>query len=91
LPAPRDEDRIFIEYLGMMDKPEYAARWEQKSREFAAKKILPIESGGGSGGKLIVIDNLRHTDRTSIHQAISNHLGTPLGGDETTTITSEGE
>ena len=85
IPASNEADRIFIKYLGMLDKPEYAERWKQKQIEFSRLGLLPIEQGGGKAGKLIVIDHQRHQDRSSIMTELKKHLGQPLADEDTTT------
>lgn len=88
--AETERDDVYIEYLGMLDKPEYMARWKQKQQEYAERGLLPIEQGGGRGGKLIVLDHLRHPDSKSIYTELRKHLGQPLADDEPGD-TSEGE
>jgi CRISPR-associated protein Csd1 len=82
IPAVNDADRVFIEYLGMLDKPDYVARWKQKQAEFELFGLLPIERGGGPKGKLIVIDHQRHPDRSSIITELKKYLGQPLSEDD---------
>jgi CRISPR-associated protein Csd1 len=85
IPAEKDADRIFIEYLGMMDKPEYADRWKSKQEEYAKIGLLPIGAGGGRFGKLIVLDHINHPDKTFIYNELHKHLGQPLADDDETT------
>jgi CRISPR-associated protein Csd1 len=78
-------DNIFIEYLGMLDKSEYVERWKQKQQEYNAIGLLPIETGGGDAGKLIVIDHQRHRDFTTIYTELKKQLGRPLADEDSTT------
>lgn len=91
VPADGQVDRVFIEYLGRLDDPKYVERWQQKQAEFEKIGLLPIERGGGQGGKLIVIDHQRHPDRVSIWAELEKHLGQPLADDESDTTSQEGE
>lgn len=90
VPSDRHADRVYIEYLGMLDKPEYAARWKQKQAEFEKIGLLPIEDGGGPAGKLLVIDHQRHPNRADIFSALQQHFGRPQA-DEAGKTTQEGE
>ncbi len=77
-------DHIFIEYLGMLDTPEYVDRWKQKLEEYRSIGLLPIDEGGGKAGKLIVLDHRTHPDFTSIYTELKKHLGRPLADEDTT-------
>lgn len=80
-----DAGRIFIEYLGMLDKPEYVERWQQKQAEYEAMGLLSFEKGGGPKGKLIVIDHRTHPDRSSIENELTSLLGRSQAEDSTDT------
>jgi len=43
----------YWEHLGLLDDPEYRARWERKRAEYLAAGIRTHEEGGGSEGTLI--------------------------------------
>lgn len=43
----------YWEHLGLLDDPQYRARWERKRAEYLAAGIRPYEEGGGSEGMLI--------------------------------------
>jgi hypothetical protein len=42
------------EHLGMLAVSSYASAWERKKTWYAGQGVLPIESGGGRAGSLIV-------------------------------------
>ncbi len=43
----------YWEHLGLLDDPEYRARWERKRAEYLAAGIRPHDAGGGPEGTLI--------------------------------------
>lgn len=90
IPAEKDTERIFIEYLGMTDKPAYAERWKAKQEEYHKIGLLPIDAGGGEFGKLIVLDHINHPDKTSIYSELHKHLGQPLADDDNETTSEKG-
>lgn len=45
---------FYWEHLGLLDDPEYRARWARKEKEYRRADILPWEEGGGERGTLIV-------------------------------------
>ena len=47
-------ERYYWEHLGLLNNPDYAARWERKLRAYRAADILPHAEGGGSAGTLII-------------------------------------
>jgi AAA domain/UvrD-like helicase C-terminal domain len=50
----------YWEHCGMLTVPEYAERWERKLCWYREQDILPLETGGGEGGTLIVTrDDIR--------------------------------
>lgn len=44
---------FYWEHLGMLNDPEYRARWERKRSEYLSSEIKPYKDGGGSEGVLI--------------------------------------
>lgn len=44
---------FYWEHLGLLDDPEYRARWARKREEYQKADILPWDEGGGGGGTLI--------------------------------------
>ncbi len=38
---------FYWEHLGLLDDPQYRARWQRKLGEYRAAGILPHEEGGG--------------------------------------------
>lgn len=84
-------DHVFIEYLGMLDKPDYVQRWNEKLQEYRRIGLLPIGEGGGKAGKLIVIDHQRHPDFTSIFTELKKHLGQPLADDDASDNSTDSE
>lgn len=53
---PDDDSGVtyFWEHCGMLGDKGYAERWKQKEAWYRENQILPIESGGGAGGTLVV-------------------------------------
>ena len=43
----------YWEHLGLLDDPQYRARWQRKLEEYQAAGILPHDEGGGESGTLI--------------------------------------
>jgi CRISPR-associated protein Csd1 len=80
---------FFIEYVGMLEKPEYRQRWEQKLAEYESSGIKHIMSGGGPNGALIVIDPEHHPDFQSVYRELHKHLGdiSPEAESDTENIT----
>ncbi|MGW7477070.1 ATP-dependent DNA helicase [Nonomuraea muscovyensis] len=48
-----DRPPIYWEHLGVLNKPDYAAKWEDKRRWYAENGILPWTQGGGPHGVLV--------------------------------------
>ncbi|MEV4296033.1 AAA family ATPase [Microbispora rosea] len=44
---------IYWEHLGVLNKPDYASKWEDKRRWYAEHDILPWTQGGGPNGMLV--------------------------------------
>ena len=44
---------FYWEHLGLLNDPNYQARWERKRKEYIASGILPYQDGGGPEGILI--------------------------------------
>jgi len=44
---------VFWEHLGMLDDPDYHARWTRKLQAYRRAGILPWEEGGGPNGSLV--------------------------------------
>ncbi len=47
----------YWEHLGMLDRPDYRARWERKKQWYADHGVLSHEEGGGPKGVLIVTED----------------------------------
>lgn len=45
---------FYWEHLGMLEVPEYRARWEKKLEWYHAQEIREIQDGGGRNGTLII-------------------------------------
>jgi hypothetical protein len=48
------------EHCGMLTLPEYTERWERKLGWYREQDVLPLESGDGEGGTLIVTRDDQH-------------------------------
>ena len=64
------------EHLGMLVVPSYARAWDRKKAWYAAQGVLPIESGGGPAGSLIVTtdDERGGIDSQAIDEMIRTRL-----------------
>jgi hypothetical protein len=64
------------EHLGMLAVPSYARAWDRKKDWYAAQGVLPVESGGGRNGSLIVTtdDERGGIDSQAIEALIRRHL-----------------
>ncbi|MGV4885610.1 AAA family ATPase [Streptomyces viridosporus] len=51
--TPLSGPPVFWEHLGMLDNPEYAARWQQRLKWYAEQGVLPEKDGGGPNGILV--------------------------------------
>ncbi|MYX01744.1 ATP-dependent exoDNAse (exonuclease V), alpha subunit, helicase superfamily I [Streptomyces sp. PgraA7] len=51
--TPLSGPPIYWEHLGMLDNPEYAARWQRRLKWYAQQGVLPEEDGGGPNGILV--------------------------------------
>ncbi len=47
-------ETYYWEHLGMLNHPDYRARWERKLEWYRAQDIIPYEEGGGAQGTLII-------------------------------------
>jgi hypothetical protein len=72
----------YWEHLGLLDDPQYRARWERKLAEYRKAGILPVGEGGGERGTLVETrdDPGGALDASMIARLIDSVL---LGGDET--------
>ncbi|MFD5777709.1 AAA family ATPase [Streptomyces fungicidicus] len=51
--TPLSGPPVLWEHLGMLDDPEYAARWRQRLKWYAGQGVLPEKDGGGPNGTLV--------------------------------------
>jgi len=66
---------VFWEHAGMLDLPDYAAKWALKKQWYAENGILPHEAGGGPQGCLMWTDDLAGADAQQWLQLASDVLG----------------
>ncbi len=52
---------VYWEHCGMLDDPEYLARWELKQKWYRDNGVLPDSEGGGLNGTLVVTSDDSHT------------------------------
>jgi ATP-dependent exoDNAse (exonuclease V) alpha subunit len=48
---------IYWEHLGMLQRPSYRRKWEQKLAWYRANKIVPHAEGGGPAGTLVTTED----------------------------------
>ena len=65
---------IFIEHLGLLDRPSYKARWEQKLKTYADLGIGTLEQGGGPNGILVTTTEADTQDTASFRQKMESLL-----------------
>jgi len=62
VPTPdRDVPAIYIEHLGLSDKPWYMARWEKKLLAYRAGGVYPESEGGGPHGMLVTFQETKES------------------------------
>ncbi|MYQ77579.1 MULTISPECIES: ATP-dependent DNA helicase [unclassified Streptomyces] len=66
---------IYWEHLGMLNNPDYAARWDRKKRWYATQGILPGPDGG-THGILLVTDDLKGVQEDVWERQFRDLLGT---------------
>ena len=66
--------RVLIEHLGMLDKPEYAERWQRKLTWYRAAGVRPYEEGEAEIS-LVTTSELGGFDATLIKARISSVFG----------------
>ena len=68
--------RFYWEHLGLLQNPDYQARWNRKLQAYRDASILPHEEGGGKEGTLIVTrdDDLGGIDAQAIADLIRDVL-----------------
>jgi hypothetical protein len=52
---------VYWEHCGMLDDPEYLARWELKQKWYRDNGVLPDSEGGGPNGTLVVTSDAPQT------------------------------
>ena len=61
-------ETILWEHLGMMDRPDYRARWEDKVRWYRVNGVLPASEGGGPRGSLVWSDERGGLNSSAIRE-----------------------
>lgn len=61
-------ETILWEHLGMMDRPDYRARWHAKVEWYRGNGVLPESEGGGPRGSLVWSDERGGLDSAEIRK-----------------------
>jgi CRISPR-associated protein Csd1 len=69
-----DKPPIFIEHLGMLSRPAYKARWEQKLCTYRQIGIDLLDSGGGPNGSLFTTTEEEIEDLAKLKARIESCL-----------------
>lgn len=66
---------VFWEHAGMLDRPDYARKWEFKKVWYAENGVLPHSEGGGPNGVLMWTDDLNGADARAWRAQAAEVLG----------------
>lgn len=61
--------RVLIEHLGMLDRPDYAERWERKLAWYRAAGVRPHDEG--EAAVALLTESLIKADRAPIRRSFS--------------------
>jgi hypothetical protein len=69
--------RVFWEHLGMLDRPSYRQKWQDKLAWYRAHDVLPFAEGGGGNGMLVTSEDSPRTgiDSQAIERLAKSALG----------------
>jgi hypothetical protein len=89
-----DGRTVYWEHAGMLDRPDYARKWELKQAWYAENGVLPHLDGGGERGTLMWTDDLNGVDVPGWRSLAEIVLGVTAGlstaGEEGVPITPRG-
>lgn len=70
--------QIYWELLGMLNRPDYRARWDKKLIWYREQGILPFDEGGGPNGMLVTTQDDEHgvIQSNQIERLLFDVLGT---------------
>ncbi|MFB6604309.1 ATP-dependent RecD-like DNA helicase [Streptomyces noursei] len=67
---------VYWEHLGMLDRPDYATRWQRRLQWYADQGVLPAKAGGGPNGVLFWTSDEHGVDVPEWRAAAQAVIGT---------------